>query len=108
MDDFSAEMLLMRLLGDVPFYLLLVTMLLLFARRNFWISLSAVGMFLYFTPFFMATLFMPLLYKEEFALTPDEFVSQLTNGFAAIGILMVAFGFYKLVSEFEKSKSRDR
>ncbi|WP_086479430.1 hypothetical protein [Oceanospirillum sanctuarii] len=106
--DYSAETLLMRMLEDVSFYLLLITMVLLFVRRNFWISLSAVGMFLYFTPFFMATLFAPLVYKEELAISRDEFVSQLTNGFAAIGILMVAFGFYKLVSEFEKSKSRDR
>ena len=52
MDDFSAETLLMRMLEDVSFYLLLITMVLLFVRRNFWISLSAVGMFLYFTPFF--------------------------------------------------------
>lgn len=106
--DYSAEMLLMRMLDDVSFYLLLIVMLLLFVRKNLWISLSAVGLFFYFTPFFMATLFAPLFYKDESVLTLEEFVSQLTNGFAAIGILMIAFGFYKLVSEFEKSKNRDR
>ena len=56
----------------------------------------------------MATLFAPLVYKEESALPREEFVSELTNGFAAVGILMIAFGFYKLVSEFEKNKNRDR
>ena len=108
MSEYSAETILMNMLEDVSFYLLLVVMLLLFVRKNVWISLSAVGLFFYFSPFFMAVLVAPAVYKESSALTPEEFILQMTNGFAAVGILMISFGFYKLLSEFEKSKNRDR
>lgn len=106
MSEYSVDSLLMGMLEDASFYLMLVVMLLLLLRKNAWISLSAVGLFFYYVPYFMAILILPVVYKEGSLMTEATLVNHLTNGFAAAGILMMAFGFYKLVTDFEKSNTR--
>lgn len=107
MSGYYAELFLSEMLDNPAFYLIAVVMLLLFMQKNFWISLSAVGLFFCFNPYFMAVLTLPVVYKEDSLMTKDALVNHLSNGFIAAGILIVAFGFYKLVNDYESRQSRD-
>lgn len=106
--DYTIGMLLEGMLADVSTYLLLVVVVLLAIRKNRWLNLSALGLVLHFMPFFLAHLAIPLFFKEGGSLTEDEFLMEVTNGIAALGVFLTAFGFYKRVSEFQDAKNRDR
>lgn len=106
MSDYSLMKIVNSMLDDPSFYLMAIAIFLLLLHRNFWVSLSAIGLFFYCEPYFMTVSILPFAYQESSGLSVDEFAEQVINGFAAVGILMILFGFYKLVTEFEKSNTR--
>lgn len=106
MSEYSVLEIMKSMIEDPFFYFMLLGVLLLLFLKNFWVSVSAIGLFVYCEPFFLTVLVLPFIYKENSGIGINEFVDQVVNGFAAAGILMIIFGFYKLVTNFEKHQSR--